>query len=52
MGNPTIRVLLNILICEHGLKRTAMQIEIKDICRGEGSRRDGGEELFIDNPIA
>src|SRR6266568_1934775 len=49
---PTIGLLLKILICEHGLKGPAMQIQIQDICRSEGSRRDGGEELLIDDPVA
>src|SRR6266568_4839021 len=45
-------LLIKILICEHGLKGPAMQIQIQDICRSEGSRRDGGEELLIDDPVA
>jgi len=31
MGNPAVRVLLSIFICQHRLKGPAMQVEIKDI---------------------
>ena len=52
MGVPAIRVLLNVFIGQHRLKRSTMQVQIEHI---RGRKRQGGKvtsKQLVDHPVA
>src|SRR5215472_8786688 len=52
MGVPAIRVLFNVFIGQHLLKRPTVQVQIEHIrgCKRQGGK--GTDEQLVDHPVA
>jgi len=52
MGTPTVRILLEVFICQNGFKGPAMQIQVQHIFGGKSRSGKLGDEQFIDHAPA
>jgi hypothetical protein len=51
MRIPAIRVLLIVFVCQRGLKRAAIQVEIQHIRGRKRGKRKSADKEFVDGPI-